>query len=82
MQESTYKGQLTSLENQFHDAWINLKQTERKLEEQKNECVILRKRLSTLASQRLFKESTSNQLHNIFLLRVLSTISGPSLIQV
>uniref|UniRef100_A0A336MC49 CSON013988 protein n=1 Tax=Culicoides sonorensis TaxID=179676 RepID=A0A336MC49_CULSO len=48
-QDTAYKAQTVTLENKAHEAWLNARQSERKVEELRQEATILRRRLTTMA---------------------------------
>lgn len=48
-QDTTYKAQIVALENKSHEAWLNARQCERKIDEMRTENTLLRRRLTSIA---------------------------------
>uniref|UniRef100_A0A336KY15 CSON001466 protein n=1 Tax=Culicoides sonorensis TaxID=179676 RepID=A0A336KY15_CULSO len=60
-QDTAYKAQTVTLENKAHEAWLNARQSERKVEELRQEATILRRRLTTMAE---FQPGSANNSIN------------------
>lgn len=61
-QETAHKAQQVALENKTHEAWLGARQSERKVEELRQEALILRRRLTTMAE--LQPSSHNNSINN------------------
>lgn len=60
-QDTAYKVQTVALENKAHEAWLTARQSERKVEELRQESTILRRRLTSIAE---FQPGTTNTSMN------------------
>lgn len=61
-QDTAYKAQTVALENKAHEAWLTARQSERKVEELRQESTILRRRLTSIAE--LQPGSSHNSLNH------------------
>lgn len=61
-QDTAYKAQTVALENKAHEAWLTARQSERKVEEFRQEATILRRRLTSIAE--LQPMSGNNSMSN------------------
>ncbi|XP_063704120.1 transport and Golgi organization protein 1-like isoform X2 [Culicoides brevitarsis] len=60
-QDTANKAQIVALENKAHEAWLNARQSERKVEELRQESTILRRRLTSIAE--LQPSSANNSMN-------------------
>lgn len=61
-QDTAYKAQTVALENKAHEAWLTARQSERKVEELRQEATILRRRLTSIAE--LQPTSANNSMNS------------------
>ncbi|XP_026477689.1 transport and Golgi organization protein 1-like, partial [Ctenocephalides felis] len=61
-QAAAHRSQVTALESRIHEAWLNSRQTQRKLEESRQEASSLRRKLTSLVEQENMQKRGSSPL--------------------